>query len=85
MNGYTTMYMITNGPKVEREMGLPSPFILTGQLGLLNHDGDEGDSPYLPKNGMRDWAKVYENTSLGPTTKIYQSVLSTCIVSREVD
>lgn len=32
------------------------------------------DVPYLPKKGIKLCAKVYENTSLGPTTKI-------CLVS----
>lgn len=28
------------------------------------------NSPYLPKKGIRLCASVYENTSLGPTTRI---------------
>jgi len=27
----------------------------------------------LPKKGIKDWARVYEKTSLGPTTKICTS------------
>lgn len=31
------------------------------------------DSPYLPKKGIKLWARVYEKTSLGPTTRICHS------------
>jgi len=32
-------------------------------------------SPYLPKYGIKVWARVYEKTSLGPTTKIFHELV----------